>query len=301
MNIGFIGLGLMGTPMCKNLLKAGHTVTVWNRTLAKSEALRSDGAIVAVSPKAVAQNAEVTITMVTDSPDVEEVILGNDGVLGGVKPASVVIDMSTISPFTTQKLAASLQERDVELLDAPVSGGVWGAESGSLSIMVGGSKEVFDQCQGIFKDLGKRITYCGASGMGQVTKLVNQIIVAGTLAAVSEGLTFAAKAGADLDAVLEAGSGGAASSLQLENLGPRIISGDFEPGFRVRLQQKDLRIIMDSANNMNLPLITTPLVQQMFRVLERTNRGEEGTQAYIKVIEELGGVEARRSLDQGTE
>ena len=159
MNIGFIGLGLMGTPMCKNLLKAGHTVTVWNRTLAKSEALRSDGAIVAVSPKEVAQTSKITIIMVTDSLDVEQIILGDNGILEGIEPSSVVIDMSTISPFTTQKLAASLQERDVELLDAPVSGGVWGAESGSLSIMVGGSKEVFHQCQGIFKDLGKRITY----------------------------------------------------------------------------------------------------------------------------------------------
>ena len=295
MDVGFIGLGLMGMPMSQNLLKAGHRLTVWNRTASKSEALGQEGAAVASSPQEVAQVAEVVIIMVTDSPDVEEVVLGPQGVVQGAKPGSVVVDMSTISPAVTRKVAGRLKESGVGMLDAPVSGGVWGAQSGTLSIMVGGPRDFFDRCLPLFEALGQRITHCGETGMGQITKLVNQIILAGTLAAVSEGLVFAARAGADLDAVFQAVTGGAANSWQLENLGARILKGDFAPGFRVRLQQKDLRLVMEAAQEMQVPLVTTPLVHQLFRVLEREGLGDEGTQAYVKAVEKLAGVQARAS------
>ena len=295
MDVGFIGLGLMGMPMSQNLLKAGHRLTVWNRTASKSEALGQEGAAVASSPQEVAQEAEVVIIMVTDSPDVEEVVLGPQGVVQGAKPGSVLVDMSTISPTVTRRVATALKERGVGMLDAPVSGGVWGAQSGTLSIMVGGPQDLYERCLPLLQALGQRITHCGETGMGQVTKLVNQIIVAGTLAAASEGLVFAARAGADLDAVFQAVTGGAANSWQLENLGARILKGDFAPGFRVRLQQKDLRLVMEAAQEMQIPLVTTPLVHQLFRVLEREGLGDEGTQAYVKAVEKLAGVQARAS------
>ncbi|MBI4234656.1 MAG: NAD(P)-dependent oxidoreductase [Chloroflexi bacterium] len=293
MRIGFIGLGLMGAPISRNLLKAGHQVVAWNRTASRLAALVRDGGMTASSPQEVAAQVEVTITMVTDSPDVEAVVLGSQGVLHGARPGSVVIDMSTISPSVTRSIAARLQKQGVHLLDAPVSGGVWGAQNASLSIMVGGEQEVFQRCLPVFQALGKRITYCGGHGMGQTVKLVNQIVVAGTLAAVSEGLLFAARAGADLEATLQAIGGGAAQSWQLENLGPRILKGDFAPGFMVKLQQKDLRLILDAAREMQLPLLTTPIVHQLYRAVEREGLGEEGTQAYIKALEKLAGVQAR--------
>ncbi|MBI2936475.1 MAG: NAD(P)-dependent oxidoreductase [Chloroflexi bacterium] len=293
MRVGFIGLGLMGTPMSKNLLKAGFTVVAWNRTSSKTEELARQGALVAGSPAEVGAQSEVIITMVTDSPDVEQVVLGPGGVREGVLPGSVVVDMSTISPAVTRSIGERLQPLGVSLLDAPVSGGVMGAINGTLSIMVGGDRPVFERCLPVLQAMGQRITYCGASGAGQVTKLVNQVIVAGTLAAICEGLVFAAKAGADLEAVFQAVTGGAANSWQLENLGARILKGDFTPGFMVKLQQKDLRLVLEAAATLQLPLFTTPVVQQLFQVVARQGHGEEGTQAYIKALEQLAGVEAR--------
>ena len=196
-------------------------------------------------------------------------MLGDGGVIHGAQPGSVVIDMSTISPSVTRAVAARLAERSVGMLDAPVSGGTWGAQNASLSIMVGGPRDVYDRCLPVFEAMGQRITYCGGTGMGQVTKLVNQIIVAGTLAAACEGLVFAAKAGADLEAVFQAVTGGAANSWQLENLGARLLKGDFDPGFKVRLQGKDLRLIGEASREMQLPLLTTPLLSQVYLLLER--------------------------------
>lgn len=293
MRLGFIGLGLMGEPMAGHLLKAGHSVTVWNRTAEKAEALGRAGAAVAGSPEEVAGASEITVVMVTDSPDVEEVVLGDGGVIHGAQAGSVVIDMSTISPSVTRAVSERLAEKGVGMLDAPVSGGTWGAQNASLSIMVGGPREVYDRCLPVFEAMGQRITHCGGTGMGQVTKLVNQIIVAGTLAAACEGLVFAAKAGADLDAVFQAVTGGAANSWQLENLGARLLKGDFAPGFKVRLQGKDLRLIGEASREMELPLLTTPLVSQVYLLLQREGVGEEGTQAYVKALERLAGVEAR--------
>ena len=293
MKVGFVGLGLMGAPMSRNLLKAGHTVRAWNRTKSKLDAFVADGGEAAASPQDAAAGADVVITIVTDSPDVQQVVLGEGGVIHGVSQGALLVDMSTISPEVTRAIGAELADRGVQMLDAPVSGGVLGAQNAALSIMVGGPRDAFERVTPLFEAMGQRITYCGGPGMGQVTKLVNQVIVAGTMAAVSEGLLFGAAAGADLDAVFQAVTGGAANSWQLENLGARLLKGDFAPGFMVRLQQKDLRLIMESAKEMNLPLFTTPLVHNLYRVVEGQGHGDEGTQAYIKGLEALSGVEAR--------
>ena len=291
--IGFIGLGIMGNPMSKNLVKAGHEVTVWNRTASRMDDAVASGAKPADSAKKAALGKEIIITIVTDSAAVEEVILGTSGVIEGASPGSVVVDMSTIAPSVTRRIAAELKSKAVQMMDAPISGGDTGARSGTLSIMVGGEKAVFDRCLPVFQAMGKRITYCGESGMGQVTKLVNQIVGLGTLAAMCEGLLFAARAGGDPDAVLSALSGGAANSWMIENQGPRIFKGDFEPGFMIDLAQKDLGLILDAAAEMDLPLFTTPLISQIFRSAKRAGFGREGIQAYVKALEALSGVEVR--------
>ncbi len=292
--VGFIGLGIMGMPMARNLLKAGFDVVAYNRTWSKVEELVTEGAKAANSPGEVAQECPIVITIVTDSPDVEEVVLGKDGVIEGVKPGSVVIDMSTISPKVTRYIAAQLREKAAHMLDAPVSGGQWGAIKGTLAIMVGGDAEVFAQCKPVFEAMGQRITHVGTNGMGQTVKLINQILVVGNLNAVCEALLFAAKAGADLETAITAVSSGAAASWQLENLAPRIIKGDFKPGFMVCLQQKDLRLVLETASEMNLPLPVTSLVHQMYRSLEASDEECDGTQALVKVHERLARVEARK-------
>ena len=294
--IGFIGLGIMGMPMAKNLLKAGYPVVAYNRTVSKAQALAAEGggkAKEAASPREVAEACPIVITMVTDSPDVEEVVLGPGGVMEGIQKDAVLIDMSTISPAVTRSIAAHLAEKGAHMLDAPVSGGSWGAIEGTLSIMVGGSEAVFQRCLPVFQAMGRSITHVGSNGMGQTTKLVNQVLVAGTMNAVAEALVFAAKAGANLERTIEAVAGGAAGSWQLQNLGPRLIKGDFAPGFMVRLQQKDLRLVLEAAREMNVPLPGTSLVSQLYASLEAEGRGEEGTQALIKVHERFAGVEAR--------
>ncbi len=291
--VGFIGLGIMGLPMARNLLKAGYPVVAYNRTSSKTEELAEDGATTAASPREVAESASVIITMVTDSPDVEEVVLGRNGVLEGIQSNAVLIDMSTISPSVTRDIAGRVEERGGRMLDAPVSGGSWGAIEGTLSIMVGGDKSVFDRCLPVFQAMGKNIVHTGPNGMGQTTKLVNQILVAGTMNAVAEAMVFAASSGADLEATIEAVKGGAAGSWQLQNLGPRLIKGDFAPGFMVRLQQKDLRLILEGAREMRLSLPATALINQLFASLEASGNGDEGTQALVKVHERLAGVEAR--------
>ena len=291
--VGFIGLGIMGMPMARNLMKAGYDVIAFNRTISKVQELASEGATAATSPKEVAEAATVIITMVTDSPDVEAVVLGSDGAIEGIQPDAVLIDMSTISPSVTREIAAQLKEKDAHMLDAPVSGGSWGAIEGTLSIMVGGEKNIFDRCLPVFQAMGRNIVHTGLNGTGQTTKLVNQILVAGTMNAVSEALVFAAKSGADLETTIEAVKGGAAGSWQLQNLGPRIINDDFAPGFMVKLQQKDLRLILEAASEMQLSLPVTALVNQFFSSLQAAGLGDEGTQALIKAHENLTGVKAR--------
>jgi len=287
--VGFIGLGIMGKPMAMNLLKAGFPLTVWNRTRSKMDDLIAMGAYGASSPKEVAERSDVVITMVTDSPDVEEVILGPNGVIYGARPGLIVIDMSTISPAVTRRIAEELAKKGVKMLDAPVSGGEKGAREATLSIMVGGPRDAFEECLPIFEVLGKKVTYMGPSGMGQTAKLCNQVICALNIQAVCEGLMLGAKAGLDLKKLLEAISAGAASSWMLTNLGPKMIERDFKPGFKIRHQQKDLRLALELAAELNLPLPGTALVHQILRIAEAEGLGEEGTQAAIVAMEKISG------------
>ncbi|MCS7119598.1 MAG: NAD(P)-dependent oxidoreductase, partial [Candidatus Bathyarchaeota archaeon] len=236
--VGFIGLGVMGKPMALNLLRAGFPLTVWNRTRSRMEDLLKLGASGANSPREVAERSDVVITMVSDSPDVEEVILGSEGIIYGAHEGLIVIDMSTISPAVTKKISDELAERNVRMLDAPVSGGEAGAKEATLSIMVGGPEDAFEECLPIFRALGKKIVYMGPSGSGQMAKLCNQVICALNIQAVCEGLILAAKAGLDLGKLLEVVTAGAANSWMLTNLGPKMISRDFKPGFKIKHQQK---------------------------------------------------------------
>jgi len=287
--IGFIGLGVMGKPMAMNLLKAGYPLTVWNRTRSKMDDLLAEGASGADSPKEVAEKSDVVITIVTDSPDVEEVVLGPQGVIHGAHPGLILIDMSTISPTVARKVAEEVSKKGVKMLDAPVSGGDVGAKEGTLSIMVGGPKETFEECLPILKVLGKRITYMGPNGMGQTTKLCNQVICALNIQAVCEGLMLGAKAGLDLEKLLEVVTAGAAGSWMLSNLGPKMAKRDFRPGFKIKHQQKDLRLVLSFAAELGLPLPGTALVQQMLRAAEAEKMGDKGTQAAIVAMEKLAG------------
>ena len=288
--VGFIGLGIMGGPMAGNILKAGFPVTVWNRSAGRAEPLAQAGAQVAGSPREVAAQSDIIITMVTASEDVRQVTLGADGIVHGAQAGSVVVDMSTISPQVTRDIADALRARGIAMLDAPVSGGDVGARNATLSIMVGGEAAVVERVRPVFEAMGKKITHIGPHGAGQTCKLVNQILVVGNNMAMAEALTFATRAGVDVARVLEAVSGGAAGSWQLSNLGPRILKRDFAPGFSIRNQQKDLRLAIEAADQMGLPLMGTSLIHNLFRVLEADGLADEGTQALVKALEKLTGV-----------
>jgi 3-hydroxyisobutyrate dehydrogenase len=289
--IGFIGLGIMGMPMAMNLLKTGYPVTVYNRTVSKAEKIAAKGAQKEGSPKEVAAASHVIITIVSDTPDLEEVVLGKNGVIHGIRPDSVLIDMSTISPSATRKIAEKLKEKKCHMLDAPVSGGEQGAIDGTLSIMVGGDAAIFERCRPVLEAMGKNIIHVGSNGMGQTVKLMNQILVAGTLNAVVEALVFGMKNCVDLEKAIDAVKGGAAGSWQLSNLAPRIIRRDFRPGFKVGLMKKDLKLVMEAAESSGTPLPVTGLVYQMFSDLQAAAGGESGTQALAKVLERLAGTE----------
>jgi len=292
--IGVVGTGIMGRPMALNLAKAGFDVTAYNRTAARAEALAKEGITVAKSVAEVGESCTVVITMVPDTDDVLEVVEGEGGLASSMKDGSVLIDMSTIAPGPTGELAARLVSKGIAMLDAPVSGGAWGAQQGTLSIMVGGEQATFERCLPVFDAIGKTIMLMGPSGMGQTTKLVNQILVVGVASTVAEALVFAAANGADLLKTIEAVGSGAAGSWQLSNLGPRMIRRDFAPGFMVKLQQKDLRLILEAAQDKHLPLAVTSIARQYFTAAEAAGLGEEGTQAIIKVVEQLAGIEARQ-------
>ena len=287
--IGFIGLGLMGSGMSMNLLKAGFPLTVWNRTPSKMEPLTDAGANGAGTPKEVAEESDVVICIVTDSPDVEAVLLGPDGAIHGAEAGDVVVDMSTISPSVTRRITEELGKKGVKMLDAPVSGGAIGARDGTLSIMVGGEEDVFQECLPVFEAMGRTITHVGGNGMGQTVKLVNQILVGTAMLGVAEALMFAKKSGVDLEKCHTAVSGGAAGSWQLTNNGARLLRGDHEPGFKVKDYLKDLRLIMEAAADVNMPLVGTSVVHQMFRSLEAEGLTQKGTQAVIRAVENLAG------------
>lgn len=291
--IGLIGLGIMGKPMGKNLIKAGFPLTVWNRTASRADELAELGATVADSPRAVAENSDVIITIVSDSPDVQAVILGKDGVIQGVRSGAVVIDMSTISPQVTRELGDALKAKGVAMMDAPVSGGEKGAIEGTLSIMVGGEAAVLERVRPVLEAMGKRIVHIGGTGMGQVCKLANQIAVVLNNLSMSEALVFAAKSGADPAKVLEAIQAGAAGSWALNNYAPKILRRDFSPGFLVSLQQKDIRLVMEASREMNLSLPGTALTYELQKALQAWGLDREGNYAVVKVIEQLAGVEVK--------
>lgn len=289
--VGFIGLGIMGRGMAHNLLRAGFDLTVWNRTASRADELAAAGAKVAASPAALAEGCDIIFSCVSDTPDVRAVLLGEGGVIHGAQTNALVVDMSTISPQATREIAAALGGRGVHFLDAPVSGGSEGAAKGTLSIMVGGEAEQVARATPGFQAMGKTITHVGGHGAGQTVKLVNQILVVGNMLAVSEALVFAEASGADLEKTLAAVTGGAAGSWMLANRGPQVLRRDWRPGFTIDLQQKDLRLVLEAADQVGAPLIATSMVFHMYRTLQQAGLGHEGNHALIKALERLAGVQ----------
>ena len=289
--IGFIGLGIMGRGMTHNLLKAGHAVTVWNRNTARADEIVAAGAKSASSPADLASQCDVILVCVSDTPDVEQVLFGENGVSAGVKPGALVIDHSTISPQKTVEMAKRLNEQGAAFLDAPVSGGSEGAKNGTLSIMIGGEAADVERAMPILQAYGKTITHVGPQGAGQMAKLVNQILVVVNQLAASEALLFAQAGGLDLAKTIEAVKGGAAGSWMLANRGPQMIVRDFRPGFTIDLQQKDLRLVLESANEMGVPLLATSLVFQLYRTLQAQGLGGDGNHGLVKALEQMMNVE----------
>jgi 2-hydroxy-3-oxopropionate reductase len=289
--IGFIGLGLMGKPMARNLLRAGYPLVVYNRSQAPMVELQTDGASLAASPQEVAQQVDVLITCVSDSPDVEAVVLGNNGVIAGARPGMLYIDMSTIAPAISRKVYAALKAKEVDALDAPVSGGDIGAQQGTLSIMVGGDESAFQRALPILQVMGKNIVYIGESGAGQVTKACNQIVVALTLQAVAEALTLAKKSGVDAARVREALLGGFAQSRILEVHGKRMLDSSFEPGFKLNLHRKDMNIVLQTGRELSLPLLGAAQVTTLMDALLAQGKGDLDNAALITLYELLTGMD----------
>ena len=289
--VGYVGLGIMGRGMSHNLLKAGFALRVWNRTASRTEALVEAGAKAGESPADVAAHSDIVIVCVSDTPDVQAVVLGENGIIHGAKPGTLVIDCSTISPRATREMAAALKEKGVRMLDAPVSGGSEGAAKGTLSIMVGGDVEQFDRAMPVFQAMGKTITHVGPNGAGQTVKLVNQVLLVGNTLAMSEALMFAQAGGVDLQKVYSAISQGAAGSWMFTNRAPQIMQRDFHPGFTIALQQKDLRLCLEAADETGVPLLGASLIFNLYRSLEAMGLQEDGNHALIKALEHLAGFE----------
>jgi 2-hydroxy-3-oxopropionate reductase len=292
-HIGFIGLGLMGRPMAKNLLKAGFQLTVHSRSRRSVDEVAALGATTAASPREVAAASEVMITMVPDAPDVEAVVGGPDGILAGAKAGLIHIDMSTISPVATRRIAEMEKKAGVTHLDAPVSGGTVGAEAGTLSIMAGGDEAAFSACQPIFAAMGKKITYMGPSGAGQTTKACNQIMTGGIYAVMAEALVLAAKSGLDPAKVVDVLSSGAARCWALEVRAPKILKRELNPGFKASMQYKDLNIVAETARAEGVPTPVTALVREMYSAMLVAGNGELDNSAVITVWEKMAGVEVR--------
>jgi 2-hydroxy-3-oxopropionate reductase len=294
--VGFVGLGIMGSPMARNALKAGFPVTVTNRTADRAKPLAEAGATVVATPREVAERSDLVVTMVTSSPDVEAVTFGPDGVAAGAHANLLAIDMSTISPAASRDIAkrAEANRPPFKTLDAPVSGGEVGAIEARLAIMVGGDEADTKRAMPLFEALGKTIVHIGDHGAGQACKLANQIAVALNNLGVSEALVFAKAQGIDLERTRQVIAGGAGSSWAMHNYAPKMLAGDFRPGFMVDLQQKDLRLILDSAYADRLSLPGTGLVHALYTALQRDGGGRDGNHALLKVIERLAGVTARQ-------
>lgn len=280
----------MGAPMAANLLKAGHDVVAYNRTPGKAATLLAQGATEAASPQQAAAGAEIIITCVSDSPDVEAVVLGDRGIIHGAQAGSLVIDMSTISPRVTQRLAQTLLEQGIHMIDAPVSGGSEGAQQGTLSIMVGGAAEDVTRAIPVLEAMGRTITHVGEIGAGQITKAINQIIVAGTYWSVAEGMALGMKAGLDMERVVQAVGNGAAGSWGLTNRSGNMIDNEYPLGFRVRLHQKDLAIALQTARELQLPLPVAAYVEQIENGLMAKGFGDEDVSAIARSVREMGGI-----------
>ena len=293
-SIGFIGLGIMGRGMVDNLLGAGFELTIWNRTAERMTPFIERGAAAASSPSEVASKSDIIITCVSDTPDVEQVILGADGVIHGAAAGDLVIDMSTINPVNTVEIARQLNERGVNMLDAPISGGSEGAANGTLSIMIGGGEGDVARAMPCFEAMGSTITHVGEQGAGQTVKLSNQILCVVNMLAASEALLFAKAGGVDLDKMLQAVTGGAAGSWMLANRGPQVIDDYWEPGFSIDLQQKDLRLVLGAADKMGIPVIATALCFNLYRTLQAQGRGGDGNHSIIRALEAMAGIEARQ-------
>ena len=291
--IGFIGLGIMGRPMAKNVLSKGFSLSVYNRSSAAVEELAKLGAHACQSAREVAEHSEVILTCLPDSPDVEQVILGTNGVLEGARPGSIIADMSTIAPHVSIRIATEAAQKGVKMLDAPVSGGDKGAIAGTLSIMVGGDKEAFAQCLEVFQAMGRKIVHVGEIGAGGYTKLANQIMVALQLEAMAEGLVLGAKAGVDPALMVEAIGAGLARCGVLEVRAPTVLEGNFDPGFMIRLHLKDLRLALEAGHTLGVPLPVTAVVREMYNALQVAGKGECDHSAIILLLEDLAKVQVR--------
>ena len=292
--IGFVGLGIMGRPMVRNLMKAGYSVTVYDIVSDAVEELASEGATPATSSDEVASKTDTIITMLPDSADSERAILGEGGVLAGAKKGSIIIDMSSIAPSMSQKIFQECSKEGVEMMDAPVSGGEPGAINASLAIMVGGKQEIFDQCYDLLSVMGSNVVLTGDIGAGNITKLANQIIVAANIEALSEAMVLAQKAGVDPERVFNAIRGGLAGSTVMEAKAPMMLDRNFRAGFRIRLHQKDLRNVLQTAQELNVPLPVTALLQQMLGSLVNDGEQDLDHSAILHFLEKLSHVEVKK-------
>lgn len=292
--VGFIGLGIMGKPMAKNLIKAGYKLVVFDVNKDVVKEVVEYGAKEGQSAKEIGQKADVVITMLPDSPHVREVILGQNGVLEGAKPGTIIVDMSSIAPMVTKEIAAIADEKGVEMLDAPVSGGEPKAIEGTLAIMVGGSEAIFNKLKDLLLVMGASVVYAGDIGSGNVTKLANQIIVALNIAAMSEAMVLATKAGVDPEKVYNAIRGGLAGSTVLDAKMPLVLNGNFKPGFRIELHIKDLRNALDTAHEIGVPVPLTSLVMESMQALKVDGRSKDDHGGLIQFYEKLAGIEVRK-------
>jgi len=296
--IGFIGIGIMGYHMSRNLLEAGYPLIAYDVSEEAVNRIVELGAEKGKSSKEVAILSDIVITMLPDSPDVEKAALGADGIFEGARKGLIHIDMSTIAPDMAIKVADKLEEQGVRCLDAPVSGGEVGAQKATLSIMVGGPQDLFDEVLPIFEVVGKTITLCGPHGTGQTVKACNQIQVALNFVGMAEALVLGAKAGVDPEIIIKVLSGGYAQTRVMDVRGPQVIKGNFSPGFKSKFHYKDLNIIMDTARRLHVPLPATAIAHELFSSLIASGGGDLDHSAVIKVIEAMAGVEARTGLDE---
>jgi 2-hydroxy-3-oxopropionate reductase len=286
--VGFVGLGIMGRPMARNLMEAGYELALYNRTREKAEDLAKEGSAEVVgSPEEAAQKSDIIVTMLPDSPDVREVVAGEDGILEGIKEGALLVDMSTISPVVTEELAEAVKKQGASMLDAPVSGGDVGAIEGTLSIMVGGSEEDFERAKPLFEVMGNTVTHVGPTGTGQVVKAANQIVVALTIEAVSEALVLGSKGGVSPEKILDVLGGGLAGNKVMEVKREKFLSHEFDPGFRSELHHKDLGIALEAGREYGVVLPVTAIVDQMLLAMEKKGWGGEDHSALLRVIEDL--------------